>query len=294
MTCLLFSDSLFTLSTLRVDVKLLIPTGSMSTTKQEIRKYELILILPSDRSTDERAKIIETVKGEITSNKGDIHHFDEWPLRSFCYPIKKYKEGYYYIINFTLSGKALPAFDKYLRLNTDVLRHMIMLEPEQGYHYFTYPEDKAFYLGEGVPVKTARKISADAAEAAAEEAKEAEEAEKEAVEETKETVVAKKTPAKPKETAEESDSKDAKVVEDEKAVEEEKTTTKEEATETSEETKEVEKKEVVKEDTAKEEPQPEKKEPEKTEKEVKAEKEKLDEERLKELDEKLDQLLLDD
>ncbi len=257
----------------------------MSNTKPKTRKYELMLILPNDRSTDERAEIIETVKGEISKAKGDIHHFDEWPIRTFCYPINKYTEGYYFILNFTLDADKINAFDKFLRLNTDILRHVVLLEPEQNYHYFNYEEDKAFYLGEGELLKTSRK-DAEVSEEAEEEEKEEPKEAKKATHSTKKKVVEEKTEEEKKEP-----------VEEDKPVEKA-----EEPSEKDETPEPKEEKEVAKDDKEENATKEEKTEPKKEEKPKakeekkpsKADKDKLDEERLKELDAKLDQLLLDD
>jgi small subunit ribosomal protein S6 len=225
---------------------------------ETLRHYELMLILAPDKSANERDKIITGVQTDLTKKDAEITHLDAWPLRQFTFSIKKYDEGYYYIMNFKIEAKHINALDKLFRLNTDIVRHLMVKVPEEGYHYFVYENDKEFYLGEGVVEHQSK--------------------DRDVIDEVEEEV----TPKPAKKTA------PVKAIE-EKPVEAEEV--KEEPKETSEPEK-VEEKPVEKAAPQVEEKK-EVKAPEKKE-EKPVEEEQTDEDRLRELDKKLDQLLLDD
>lgn len=232
-----------------------------------VRPYELMFILSPDKGTKEREEIFQHIKNDLSDKNAEITHTDEWPLRAFCYQIGKFTEGYYFIVNFTCEPAHIGALNKLFRLNTDILRHVIMLTPEEGYHFFEYEKDKDFYLGEG-PIQIKQKDEVDEIK---EEAKE--EPKKETVKKTEKTEEVKET-----EKTEAKDEKEEPVEEPVESKEEKEETT-EEKTEPTD-TKEEKKEEVVEKEEKKEEKEDEE--------------EKSDEERLKELDKKLDQLLLDD
>lgn len=91
--------------------------------------YELMVILPHDLGEEENKKQLAGLKKLIAEREGDVTHEDSWGTREFCYPIKKREQGFYYIINFDLPGKFLSDLNKNLRLNTTLLRFLIVNTP---------------------------------------------------------------------------------------------------------------------------------------------------------------------
>ncbi|MCD6109348.1 30S ribosomal protein S6 [bacterium] len=103
------------------------------TSNEELGKYELMLILMPDLSSDDTKKELKKVKKLIKDSTGEIYHEDIWDIRDLAYTIKKQDKGYYIIYYFTLEEpRNLVEMEKELLLNNIILRHMVVKSPK-GY-----------------------------------------------------------------------------------------------------------------------------------------------------------------
>ncbi|MBI4990474.1 30S ribosomal protein S6 [Candidatus Gottesmanbacteria bacterium] len=93
-----------------------------------LNPYELVLIFKTSVSEDNRKKTIEELKKLLkTSGQTDVK---DWGKRQFAYPIKKEKEGNYYLLTADAEGKEVAEVSNRLKLNEDVLRYLLVrLEP---------------------------------------------------------------------------------------------------------------------------------------------------------------------
>lgn len=97
--------------------------------KDDQKKYELMVIIKPDIGEDGAKKRMEEVKKLISRQKGEIFFEDPWGLRDLAYPIKKQDRGFYTVLNFMLLPEMLKEIDTTLRLEPEVLRHMIVTLP---------------------------------------------------------------------------------------------------------------------------------------------------------------------
>jgi small subunit ribosomal protein S6 len=102
-----------------------------------MKNYELMVIIKPDIGIDDIEKRLQEIKELITSKDGEIYFEDIWGVRDFAYRIKKYDRGYYVIYNFKCDGKHIREFETTLKLENEVLRHMIVSLPE-GYQPKSY------------------------------------------------------------------------------------------------------------------------------------------------------------
>jgi len=98
--------------------------------KEELAKYELMMILKPDMSGEETEKELKKVKKLLKDHKAEIYHEDIWDVRDLAYIIKKYDKGYYVIYYFTIEGKELVELEKELHLNAKILRHVFVKSPK--------------------------------------------------------------------------------------------------------------------------------------------------------------------
>jgi len=89
--------------------------------------YELVLVLPSSGTEQERSNTIERIEGVITKHGGEIESKDDWGKRKLAYPVQKLREGYYTQINFNAEteGECLIELDRELRIAEDILRFLV-------------------------------------------------------------------------------------------------------------------------------------------------------------------------
>ena len=91
-----------------------------------MKNYEMMFIV---KTTLEEAAVKNTVKefsDIITSMNGKITNTKEMGQRELAYEIKKFRTGYYYVIDVQASNdKAIKEFDRLALINNDIIRHLI-------------------------------------------------------------------------------------------------------------------------------------------------------------------------
>jgi small subunit ribosomal protein S6 len=100
-----------------------------------MRLYEVVYIL--DPALEENAvdAKLEKFHALATSMGGEVSAVDHWGSRQLAYPIKKQRNGYYVVAQFTAVADALPEFERLLKLDDEVMRYLLVLnegEPTNG------------------------------------------------------------------------------------------------------------------------------------------------------------------
>lgn len=96
-----------------------------------MKKYELMAIIDPDIGSDAIKEKVNEIKKLITSQKGDIYFEDVWGLRDLAYTIKKKEQGYYVVFNFDMEKDGLKEIDTILKLDLNILRHLIVVLPNE-------------------------------------------------------------------------------------------------------------------------------------------------------------------
>lgn len=89
--------------------------------------YELMYII-NPVLTDEQTKdIVQRVTAFMKEHDVDVVEVNEMGSRRLAYPIEKKKNGYYVLVNFrTDDGSFIATFDRALRINDEIMRHLIL------------------------------------------------------------------------------------------------------------------------------------------------------------------------
>ncbi len=90
------------------------------------RPYETMVVfngaLPDDVLQKEQ-KQFEDLIGQI----GEFEKTDVWGKKALAYPINKKRSGYYCLFLFSASGDIVPALDKHIKHNENILRHLTVV-----------------------------------------------------------------------------------------------------------------------------------------------------------------------
>lgn len=95
-------------------------------TKEEGKKYQLVLVLEADQGEKEAALLLSKIEKEIEKANGRVEKKDKWGQRRLAYPIKKKQEGLYYSWRVNLLAKEVNKFKERLRLEEGILRYLII------------------------------------------------------------------------------------------------------------------------------------------------------------------------
>ncbi len=91
-------------------------------------KYELMVIIDSGIGQANVDKRLEAIRKQITKF-GKIFFEDLWGEKDFAYPIKKMSKGYYAVLDFSFDPSELAEMETTLRLEPEVVRHLIVKLP---------------------------------------------------------------------------------------------------------------------------------------------------------------------
>ncbi len=94
-----------------------------------MRKYEIMYILKADLDEATRKDVMDKLASIITDNGGSVEKTDEsMGLRDLAYPIKDQTKGYYVVLKVSMDNVAINEFNRLVRINPSVLRHLIVVE----------------------------------------------------------------------------------------------------------------------------------------------------------------------
>lgn len=88
--------------------------------------YECVLIARQDISAPQVEALADTFTKVIEDHQGKVTKREQWGLRSLAFRIKKNRKGHYVLLNIDAPAPAVHEMERQLRLNEDVLRHMVV------------------------------------------------------------------------------------------------------------------------------------------------------------------------
>jgi small subunit ribosomal protein S6 len=95
-----------------------------------VKKYELIFILRADQPEAEMEARVGRVKEIVGAHGGEITQENHWGVRRMAYEIEYESRGNYMFLKFKSEGTAVADLDKFLRLDDQVLRHLVVVDEE--------------------------------------------------------------------------------------------------------------------------------------------------------------------
>lgn len=113
----------------------------------------MMAVFVPDIPDDQLPAALDRVAGFVTTNGGEVTSLNTTTVnaltlgrRRLAYPIRKYRDGYYALYHFNLEPSGVEEIERELRLNTQVLRHLITV--------YTPPKAKKPKKGEAATTET--------------------------------------------------------------------------------------------------------------------------------------------
>ena len=96
-----------------------------------MRNYEIMYILKADLDEAGRAAEMEKLHSLLTDNGAEVKNVDQsMGLRELAYELKDQTKGFYVVIKVSADDQALYQFNRKVRHNPNVLRHLVVVEHE--------------------------------------------------------------------------------------------------------------------------------------------------------------------
>ena len=95
-------------------------------------RYELLYIIPTSFTDEEVGTVENRISALITKLGAKIESTKRLGKIKMAYDIKEQRHGHYVMTLFVADGSALAKMEENLRINNDILRHMILRADEAG------------------------------------------------------------------------------------------------------------------------------------------------------------------
>lgn len=89
-------------------------------------KYEIMFIVKATLDDTALSNITKEVQALINDNNGKVIEFKDMGRKKLAYSINKEVSGFYYLINAEAENETIQEFDRKLRINENILRHLIL------------------------------------------------------------------------------------------------------------------------------------------------------------------------
>ncbi len=97
-----------------------------------MRLYECVFIARQDITSTQVEALISGVVELVQKHGGDVKNSEYCGLKNLAYRIKKNRKGHYALLDISCPPQATKELDKALKLNEDVIRHLIVSVEDFG------------------------------------------------------------------------------------------------------------------------------------------------------------------
>ncbi|MBR6949521.1 MAG: 30S ribosomal protein S6 [Bacilli bacterium] len=91
-----------------------------------MNKYEIMFVVRPDMEEAEIKATAEEMKKVLTDGKVNFVEEKNMGQRELAYEVKKFKTGYYFLYIVEANSKTIDEFDRVVRINEKVIRHLIV------------------------------------------------------------------------------------------------------------------------------------------------------------------------
>ena len=95
-----------------------------------MRQYEVMYILQPTLATEELTAVVDRYSDLVASLGGTVEKIDRWERQQLAYEIKKFRDGYYVVMQFLGDPALETEMDRQMKITEPILRHMILRRDE--------------------------------------------------------------------------------------------------------------------------------------------------------------------
>jgi len=96
-----------------------------------VRDYELMYIVRPELEDDAVRVAVKSVRALIESHGGEVVKTTLWGKRRLAFEVKRLREGYYVLVEFSGESATVDELDRILTLSDEVLRFKILRRQAQ-------------------------------------------------------------------------------------------------------------------------------------------------------------------
>jgi small subunit ribosomal protein S6 len=96
-----------------------------------MRPYETMIIFDPEAEESAVTAVLDRAAEVVKADGGTPGALDRWGRRTLAYELRKKREGYYVVFEYTAEPKASTDLDRLLTLADEVMRHKIIRLPDK-------------------------------------------------------------------------------------------------------------------------------------------------------------------
>ena len=93
--------------------------------------YETLFVVHPEKGPRMK-EFVERFKKVIEGQEGAVSQVDEWGSRDLAYRIQKQSKGYYTLLRYRASGRAVEELERNLKLTDGILRYLTVRADEES------------------------------------------------------------------------------------------------------------------------------------------------------------------
>jgi small subunit ribosomal protein S6 len=93
--------------------------------------YETLFVVHPEKGPRMK-EFVERFKKVIEGQEGAVSQVDEWGSRDLAYRIQKQSKGYYTLLRYRASGRAVEELERNLKLTDGILRYLTVRADEEN------------------------------------------------------------------------------------------------------------------------------------------------------------------
>jgi small subunit ribosomal protein S6 len=91
-----------------------------------MNNYEVMFIIKPELSEEEKKNLFSQLNDLVVKNKGKVNSANIWLERKkLFFPIKRHREGVYYLMNFDIAPSQISELRHAYKLNEQILRVLV-------------------------------------------------------------------------------------------------------------------------------------------------------------------------
>jgi small subunit ribosomal protein S6 len=88
--------------------------------------YELMVILNPELSEEETEGTLQRLQDIIREGEGEVSNLDKWGKRRLAYEVKKFREGYYAVLNFKAAPAVAAELERIIKITDNIIRYLLI------------------------------------------------------------------------------------------------------------------------------------------------------------------------
>ncbi|MZP29911.1 30S ribosomal protein S6 [Heliobacterium undosum] len=96
-----------------------------------MREYEAVVLVRPNLEEEALQGVMDKFVNLIPQQGGEIVKVDKWGKRRLQYEVKKFKEAFYFLMNFKGEPAVAHELERVMKISDDIIRFLVVRKDEQ-------------------------------------------------------------------------------------------------------------------------------------------------------------------